>query len=197
MIIDLFLQNPIGGLILFSAIVLAISVHEAAHAYVATFLGDDTPRLQGRLTLNPKAHLDTWGTLLIIFIGIGWGKPVMFNPYNLRNPRRDTALISLAGPASNLIIAGLVAFITSFIPSLGAMAYLFVFLNVALAIFNLIPIEPLDGFKVVSGILPQSLVMDWEETRKYGLIVLLILLFTGAINKIVFPIVTRLTMLIM
>ena len=115
---------------MFFSIVGAISIHEAAHAYAASVFGDDTPRLQGRLTLNPLAHLDPLGTLLIVFIGIGWGKPVQFNPFNLRDFRRDTALIALAGPASNLVLAALSALLMGFI---GFNAAMILFIQLILA----------------------------------------------------------------
>ncbi len=132
-------------------IILAIGIHEAAHCYTADYLGDPTPRALGRVTLNPLAHLDPIGTLMIIVTGaFGWGKPSPFDPYNLKNPQRDTALISLAGPASNLMLAVIFAVIlrltgTSFVSDLLASL---IFLNVNLALFNLIPIPPLDGAKI-------------------------------------------------
>lgn len=183
MIFSLIMSDPILGLALLASVVLAITIHEAAHAFMAVKLGDDTPKAQGRLTLNPLSHLDPWGTLLIVFAGIGWGKPVMFNPFNLRNLRRDTALVALAGPVSNFLMAFAVSLISDINPFLQN----FVFLNIVLGVFNLIPIEPLDGYKVVSGILPPYLALQWEETKKYGLIVLVLLLLTGSIEKIVFP----------
>lgn len=198
MILDLFLNNPIVGLIVFGSIVIAIAVHEFAHAYAADKLGDMTPRSQGRVTLNPLSHLDPWGTLLILIVGIGWGRPVMFSPHNLKNPRRDTALIAIAGPVSNIIMAVSAALIFHFINSAGIamgafegaavliLTY-FITINLALAIFNMIPIEPLDGFKVLAGILPPHLAYQWEETRKYGWIALIVLLLTGTLSTIVFP----------
>lgn len=175
-------------------VVLAITIHEAAHAFMAVKLGDDTPRLQKRLTLNPASHLDPWGTLLIVFAGIGWGRPVEFNPFNLRNLRRDTALVALAGPVSNfamaLLMAGLLR--TPFVYQSDLLPYFiesFALLNITLGVFNLLPIEPLDGFKVLGGILPPHLALQWEETRRYGMFILLFLLITGASSKIIFPIV--------
>lgn len=172
------------------SVILAITVHEAAHAFTAYKLGDITPKMQGRLTLNPAAHLDMWGTLLIIVAGIGWGRPVEFNPYNLRYPKRDSALIAFAGPLSNLLMGLLVVIITNFISSyyINSILVLFVRMNVYLAIFNLIPIEPLDGFKVVGGLLPKHLYYQWEETRKYGFVILIILLLTGSAIKMISPI---------
>ena len=198
MIFSIFLESPIAGLALLASIIFAITIHEAAHAFMAVKLGDDTPKAQGRLTLNPLSHLDPWGTLLIIFAGIGWGKPVVFNQFNLKNIRLDTAIVAIAGPASNFLIATIISFVlkANFFDQFGLIYFIlenFVFLNIALGVFNLIPIEPLDGFKVVSGILPPHLALQWEETKKYGIIVLVFLLLTGSVEKIVFPIVNFIT----
>ena len=194
MIFSTFLDTPIVGIILLLMVVFAITIHEAAHAFMAVKLGDDTPKVQGRLTLNPIAHLDPWGTLLIIFAGIGWGKPVIFNPFNFRNLRRDTALVALAGPVSNFMMAGIVAFLSMmpFVYESDVLPFFlqnFALLNITLGVFNLLPIEPLDGFKVMSGILPPHLALQWEETKKYGLIILVVLLVTGGVERIIFPIV--------
>ena len=188
------MSDPLLGIALLVSIAVAIGIHEFAHAFAAVKLGDDTPKLQGRLTLNPLAHLDPWGTILIIFAGIGWGKPVMFNPFNLGNLRRDTALVALAGPVSNFIMAFAVSLILrinliSDIQFTYQLLQNFAFLNIALGVFNLIPIEPLDGFKVFGGMLPPHLALQWEETRKYGLIILIFLLISGGIDKIIFPVI--------
>ena len=194
-ILSLFFENPLMALILMGGIVFAIGLHEAAHAYSSHWLGDPTPKLQGRLTLNPLAHLDPMGTLLIVIAGIGWGKPVEFNPLNLKHGKRDIALIAFAGPAVNIVIAIICALLVQFLPISGywgmiipAFLKFFAILNINLAVFNLLPVDPLDGFKVVAGLLPNYLVKDWYETRKYGLIVLAILFITGAIDKILSPI---------
>ena len=193
MLFDTFLSNPVAGVVVLASIIGAISVHEASHAFAAVKLGDSTPKLQGRLTLNPLRHLDPWGTLLLIFAGIGWGKPVQFNPYNLKHPRRDSGLIAFAGPASNIVMAVVVAVVARILPIqsiliLTVVQY-FVAINLVLAVFNLLPIEPLDGFKIVSGVLPSYLVHKWEETRRYGIFILIILLITGAFSRIVRPVV--------
>lgn len=150
--LNLLYTSPIFFLIWIAALLLAITVHEFSHAFAADKLGDPTPRIQGRLTLNPLAHLDPLGTLMLILVRFGWGKPVVFDPYNLQNPRRDSALISLAGPLSNFILAA----ILSIILRLTAFDILvpFIFLNILLGTFNLIPIHPLDGGKILVGILP-------------------------------------------
>lgn len=175
------------------AFVIAITIHEFAHAFTADRLGDPTPRVQGRLSLNPLAHIDMIGTVLVpLFlilsrspIVFGWAKPVQFDPYNLENPRRDAAIISFAGPASNLLLAAVTAIIihassfSGFHPALvTAIAYPIALINVVLAVFNLIPIHPLDGGKILVGLLPPDIAYDWDRIlRQYGLILLLLLIF--------------------
>lgn len=180
MIFELF-ANPISFFIWFFALLVAVSVHEFSHALMADRLGDPTPRVNGRLTLNPLAHLDPIGTLLLLLTRFGWGKPVPIDPYNLENPRRDAALISLAGPASNLIFATLLSLILKFLLISQFLSFLIspiIFLNVALAIFNLLPIPPLDGSKILFGFLPEEMAIQWEEfLAQYGLLLILFLLF--------------------
>lgn len=185
------LVDIIFGLV---ALILAIDIHEFSHAWMAEHLGDPTPRLQGRLTLNPLAHLDPLGTLLLLLVRFGWGKPVQFDPYNLRNPRRDGALISIAGPISNMLLATICAIIVRFpIPDiLAAFLAELAIMNVVLGIFNLVPIHPLDGFKIVEGFLPEDQAVEWHQLERYGIIFLLILLlpiFNGSalISTIISP----------
>lgn len=180
-----FADAPFMALIDILAILIALTVHEWAHAKMADKLGDPTPRLQGRVTLDPRAHLDPIGTLLILFVGFGWGKPVRFDPYNLENPRQDGMKIAFAGPASNIIMA----FATSLIlkvtlltvgtlnPYVAEAFLAFITLNIFLAIFNLLPVEPLDGFKVVAGLLPDDQAEKWQTLAPYGMFFLIILLF--------------------
>ena len=162
------------------AILIAISIHEFAHAWVADRLGDPTPSLAGRLTLNPLAHLDPIGTLALFLIGFGWGKPVPIDPYNLRHPRRDQALIALAGPLSNFLFSLLIALAYRLLP----IPYLFpiirslLIISLSLGIFNLLPLYPLDGNKILIGFLPLDLARDWSEIlERYSLPLLLITLF--------------------
>lgn len=195
MIFELF-TNPISFFVWFFALLVAVSIHEFSHAWMADRLGDPTPRINGRLTLSPLAHLDPIGTLMLLLTRFGWGKPVPIDPYNLENPRRDTALISLAGPASNLILATILSVFTGLL-NLWFIDLLFlpiIILNTSLAIFNLLPIPPLDGSKILLGLLPYDLALEWEEIlEQYGLIIILFLLFpfTGRplITYILLPII--------
>jgi Zn-dependent protease len=175
------LSSPWTVLISVFALLVAITVHEFAHAWMAEYLGDPTARLAGRLTLNPLAHLDPIGSIALLLIGFGWGKPVPFDPYNLANPRRDGALISLAGPASNLILATVTATLLRFLPLpaiIASFIQTLVYWSTVLAIFNLIPIHPLDGGKVLIGLLPPNLATRWDEVlNQYGTLFLLMLIF--------------------
>ena len=177
--------DPISFLIWAGALLAAITIHEFAHAWMSDRLGDPTARLRGRLTLNPLAHLDPVGTLMLLLFRFGWGKPVPFDPYNLRHPRRDAALISFSGPVSNIVLATVLSLVIRFAHlTLGPPAFIletiltpFIILSVVLAIFNLIPIHPLDGGKVLIGLLPDKLAYEWDQVlHQYGLIILLFLL---------------------
>lgn len=197
-ILATLVSNPLIGIFTIIGLIAGITIHEASHAYVAYRLGDPTAKLQGRLTLNPAAHLDPLGTAAILFLGFGWGKPTPFDPYNLRNIKRDSALISVAGAASNLLLAialsvpYLAAFYLQQLNTTINSVYFYltpvIFFNVILAIFNLLPIAPLDGFKVLAGLLPKDWYEDFIQTEQYGIFILLILLATGMISKILLPI---------
>ena len=163
-------------ILIIPALLVAITIHEFAHAAMADHLGDPTPRLSGRLTLNPLAHLDPIGTLMLFLFRFGWGKPVPIDPFNLRNPRRDSALISFAGPASNLILAVLLSVLIRLIGPIGLIEPI-ILLNIVLALFNLLPIYPLDGFKIVHGFLPQEQAYQWEELQSFGPLILFLLIF--------------------
>lgn len=178
------------------ALVVGISFHEFSHALMADNLGDPTPRHLGRLSLNPLAHLDPAGTVLLFLAGFGWGKPVPVNPAMLRNgPRLGFALVAAAGPAANLAIAALAAlpiklglfpwrtpFLDPRFFAWDTSAYVGLFLSsivifgIILAIFNLIPLAPLDGFRVVGGLLPRELAEPFLRLEQYGIIILLLLL---------------------
>lgn len=200
--LDTLVQNPLVFLISAIALLAAITIHEFAHAFAADKLGDPTPRLMGRLTLNPLAHLDPLGTILMLLIGFGWGKPVQFDPYNLKKPRRDAAIIALAGPFSNLLLASIISIILrvwssplSSFSTYTPILYPFLNFNVVLAVFNLIPIHPLDGGKILVGLLPRDLGRSVDVfLHRYGLMLLLILIFPifggiSIITSVISPII--------
>lgn len=170
----------------FISLLLALTVHEYAHARVADRLGDPTARLAGRLSLNPLRHLDLMGTLFLLVTKFGWGKPVPIDPFNLRNPRRDQMLISLAGPLTNFATAILIALVSrvfvlflspDFTTYYLLLATSLVAVNLSLGLFNLLPIYPLDGFHVVTGLLPENKAAEWQSTQNYGWLILLAVMF--------------------
>lgn len=180
--------DPAEILALVPAIMLALTVHEYAHGLAADRLGDHTARYAGRLTLNPIAHVDWLGLLLLFVAGFGWAKPVPVNPYNLRgNIKQGLLLVSLAGPAANLVLALAAAVLLGLIDYMQSgfgllLLYQLIYINVVLAIFNLIPIPPLDGSKILAGILPGQ--QQWlVALEQYGVLLLLILMATGLIGK--------------
>ena len=216
--ITLFEVDPLAAFIfiiaLVTALVLGISFHEFSHAFTADTLGDGLPRRMGRVTLNPLAHLEPFGTLLMFTVGIGWGRPVPINPYNTRNPKASLGLTAAAGPLSNFVVAGiaglplkldLVPWISPLFSGcnfesdcvlvvdgslrtspaaggftseeqLGIYLTAIVLFSLMLGIFNLIPIAPLDGFKVAVGFLPSGLSEQFAQLERYGPIVLITLL---------------------
>lgn len=182
-------------------LLIAFTVHELAHAVTADRLGDPTPRRMGRITLNPLAHLDPFGTIMLLLVGFGWAKPVMVNPMNLRgNPRTSMAIVAIAGPISNIVMAmmgalifrlGLVDFTFNstleFLPSPAFLLSEFVWINLILAFFNLIPIPPLDGSKILYAFLPAEWVYRIQPLERFGFLILfgLVYLVPTFINTLV------------
>ena len=180
------------------AIVLGLTFHEFAHGWTADRLGDRTARNLGRLTVNPAAHVDPLGLLLLFLAGFGWAKPVPVNPYNFRGDmHRGMLLVSLAGPATNMILAVASAVVLGVfaglrLPYFREIMLYMIQINVVLAVFNLIPIPPLDGSKILAGLLPGR--QNWlYQLETYGAIILIILVFTGVIGYVfkivVYPLV--------
>ncbi len=198
--INYLFSNPLAFVIAMAALLIAIDVHEFSHAWAAEHLGDPTPRLHGRLSLNPLVHIDLMGLAFLLLVGFGWGKPVGFDPYNLKDPRRDAAIISLAGPFSNFVLAIIcsitlrliILFKLSFLQTIGLIVFpALISLNVVLGVFNLLPIAPLDGFKIVGGILPHEKAKEWYGLERYGLIFLILLILplgnTSMLDAIIRP----------
>lgn len=178
------------------AVLIAITFHETAHGYVAYRLGDPTAKNAGRLTLNPLAHMDPIGALLMLIAGFGWAKPVPVNPFYFRGDRtKGMMLVSIAGPITNLVLSFAAYFILvagqgfSSIPFLGEFLQYCVTLNVYLAVFNLIPIPPLDGSKILAGFLPKSTAYKYLTTvEQYGFLILMLLILFHVTDYILIPI---------
>ncbi|OFX12473.1 MAG: hypothetical protein A2V59_08710 [Armatimonadetes bacterium RBG_19FT_COMBO_69_19] len=172
------------------ALVVAATIHEFAHAYVADRLGDPTPRAQGRLTLNPLAHLDPLGSILILLAGFGWAKPVQINPMHFRDWRRDTIIVAAAGPLANITLLfalgvpfklGLLDFGGSTVDRLLVTV---IQINAMLAVFNLIPVPPLDGSKILMGLLPPAQAVSYARLQPYGVFILLLLVMTNVLSVV-------------
>jgi Zn-dependent protease len=176
-------------------LVVAFTVHELSHALVATYFGDETPRMSGRLTLNPISHLDPMGSLLLLVAGFGWARPVPINPSVLQRRSSSAVMwVSLAGPLSNFVMAavaaipfrlGMLSFFaglapaSGFFPSIDKVAVDFLYLNLILMLFNLIPLAPLDGEKILDFFLPPSLLQVMDTIRPYGMVILVAIAFVG------------------
>ena len=187
-----FLMQIVAGL---PGLIIAMTVHEFSHAATAVALGDPTPKMQGRLTLNPAAHIDPVGLLMLFLVRFGWAKPVMINPYNFKHPRRDDILVSLAGPVSNLVTAFiallvmvlLVKFGVQMTPGMSLVFSLILIYNINFAIFNMIPVPPLDGSKVLIQLLPYELARKLQELERYSFLILIIFLMTPILGSILVP----------
>jgi Zn-dependent protease len=199
--IEGFLQDPFGALqqlvLMIPALLLAVTIHEVAHGWVADRLGDPTARLAGRLTLNPLPHIDPLGALAFVLAGFGWARPVPVDGRNLRRPLRDMALVAAAGPLSNFLVAfvGLVALVlvarsvgAPFVaePLVGTLRHIYRF-NLGLAIFNLIPLPPLDGGHFLPYFFPRASWPLLAQLQQYGPLLLLLLVFSGATRYIMGP----------
>ena len=192
-------------LIIFVPVILfSLTIHEYAHAYIAHKLGDDTAKRLGRLTLNPLKHLDPLGTILLLLVHFGWAKPVPVDPRNFKDPKKDMLYVAIAGPISNIITAVVAAVLLkviliyygSFIGSASVMEpivqtlYWLIFIGVVLAVFNMLPFPPLDGSRVLYGILPDSMANSIRQIETYGIFILFgIILLGGSIfsKVITFP----------
>ena len=186
--------------VMIPALLLALTAHEYAHAWTANKLGDPTARAQGRLTLNPLSHLDPIGTLALLFFRFGWAKPVPVNHLYFNHPRRDLMWVALAGPLTNLGLAAVSALILGMFRGLHVGPGLFwlvsplvlmlrwsVIYNVVLAIFNIIPIPPLDGGRVLSGLLPPRQAATYSRIEPYGMVLLMLLILSGAVDLVMAP----------
>jgi len=205
------MQKILYIIIQFGVVLFAISLHESAHAWMANKFGDPTAKNQGRITLNPIPHIDPIGTIIFpILLAImgapvfGWAKPVMVNPYNLRNPRKDGMFISAAGPGSNIIAAvgGIIVFVIlrnlgvfSGVSGTGIQVLLYIFfffivINIFLAIFNLIPVPPLDGSGILEGMLKGEALYHYQKIKPFGFIILIGIIYFGALDVIANPIIS-------
>jgi len=174
-LISILFDNPVIFILIIISLIFALCVHEYSHGYVAYIYGDETAYRMGRLTLNPLAHLDPIGSLMILFAGIGYAKPVIVNPNNLRNPRKDMIKVAAAGPASNFILSFIGVFIFTLLAKLGLLqnnfhlffSY-FIIINTHLGLFNLIPIYPLDGGQIFGNVIAKYNPNIFRQLNEYG-----------------------------
>ena len=185
----------IRAIVSLPGIIIAMVVHEWAHARVAYALGDYTPKIDGRLTLNPAAHVDLFGLLMLFLVHFGWAKPVRINANNFANPRRDDILVSLAGPMSNLLTAFLTLIVLIVLVKLGiqmsdgtaSVLQFIMIININFAIFNMLPIPPLDGSHILRNLLPYELAYRFIQLERYSFIILIIFLMTPILSYVFVP----------
>lgn len=201
-------MNILGLLFSFGLLMIAVTAHEYAHGWVAYKLGDSTAKYSGRLTLNPLAHIDLFGTIilpLIIFIStrgafvFAAAKPVPINYWALRNPRRDMMLVGISGPLVNFIFAVVLSLILKFLPDYGIFSILLqrlAIINIVLGVFNLIPIPPLDGSRILAGLLPADLASRYNQLEPFGFFIIALLLVSGVLNRLVLPWIVQITTLL-
>lgn len=200
----MILQNIItNSLLIVFPVLFSLTIHELCHGYVADYLGDPTPRSLGRLTINPLSHISWVGLLCLMITRVmGWAKPMPVDPRFFANPRRDLLWVALAGPLSNAVLAIIFSFLlfafSSWL-SLPELKYLkmilglMVLVNVGLAIFNLIPVPPLDGGRIVAGLLPSHWATKWSALEPYGVVILLLIVITGLLTKVMVPLIEGIT----
>ena len=189
-LITLLLRNPVMFFVLVIPLLYSVVLHEIAHGWVASFFGDDTARRSGRLSLNPLTHLDPIGTVALFLVGFGWARPVPVNYARLKNFRPALVCVSLAGCVTNLLIAVISLFLLKLLnPGINSFAGVILIvvarINIILGVFNLIPIPPLDGSKIMFAFLPVEMQRTFVRIEPYGFFILIILILTGALNPLI------------
>jgi Zn-dependent protease len=193
-------------LLSFSLLIIAMTIHEFSHGFIAYRLGDSTAKYSGRLTLNPLAHIDPFGTIILplfLFLStgfaIGWAKPVPINYWALRNPKRDIIWVGLSGPLANIILAFLLGMLWRIIPLAQLPALVFqklIYINLLLGVFNLIPIPPLDGSRIAMGLLPADLAARYSRIEPYGFIIVAALTWLGLFDIVIWPMVRFISLIL-
>ena len=189
-LLNLLLKDPLGFIIIAIPLLYSVILHELAHGWAAYRMGDPTAKSLGRLTINPLKHLDPMGTLMLFFFGFGWAKPVPVNPNLLRDRRRGMILVSAAGVITNMLLAFCALFLYRLLsPSPSGIAaqllYYFARINIILAAFNLIPLPPLDGSKILMGFAPPGLQKSLFRLERYGLLIIIALLYLGVLDPVI------------
>lgn len=200
----MFNLDPTRIIMILPGILLGLTIHEFSHGYMAFLLGDNTAKNNGRLTLNPMAHIDPIGFMMLIFAGFGWAKPVPINPYFFSDRRKGTFLVSIAGPASNILMAILLTTLLGILMRTIGVGFAMqqvvlsaISINLVLAVFNMFPIPPLDGSKILMSLFPSQFEETFYQIEQYSVIILMLLLVFGVIRNILFPIVGALYNLLM